>query len=115
MFAGHKLGYKHPPVGWIVLIMSIHRPASRSLSAGVCLSSAASVNEIYKAPVAQLDRVLPSEGRGHRFESYRARHFTIAHGKIECLMGRHKCRVSAFPHFSRVIHPDIGVGQKSIS
>lgn len=26
------------------------------------------------APVAQLDRVLPSEGRGHRFESCRARH-----------------------------------------
>jgi hypothetical protein len=25
------------------------------------------------APVAQLDRVLPSEGRGHRFESCRAR------------------------------------------
>ena len=28
------------------------------------------------APVAQLDRVLPSEGRGHRFESCRARHLT---------------------------------------
>jgi hypothetical protein len=27
------------------------------------------------APVAQLDRVLPSEGKGHRFESCRARHF----------------------------------------
>ncbi len=27
-----------------------------------------------RAPVAQLDRVLPSEGRGHRFESCRARH-----------------------------------------
>jgi hypothetical protein len=26
------------------------------------------------APVAQLDRVLPSEGRGHKFESCRARH-----------------------------------------
>ena len=26
------------------------------------------------APVAQLDRVLPSEGRGRRFESYRVRH-----------------------------------------
>ena len=26
------------------------------------------------APVAQLDRALPSEGRGHRFESCRARH-----------------------------------------
>lgn len=28
-----------------------------------------------QAPVAQLDRVLPSEGRGHRFESCRVRHF----------------------------------------
>src|SRR5690554_5375322 len=27
----------------------------------------------YKAPVAQLDRVLPSEGRGRRFKSCRAR------------------------------------------
>ena len=31
------------------------------------------------APVAQLDRVLPSEGRGHRFESCRVRHFTFSH------------------------------------
>src|SRR5665811_2600796 len=27
-----------------------------------------------EAPVAQLDRALPSEGRGHRFESCRVRH-----------------------------------------
>ena len=27
-----------------------------------------------KAPVAQLDRALPSEGKGHRFESCRVRH-----------------------------------------
>jgi hypothetical protein len=27
------------------------------------------------APVAQLDRALPSEGRGQRFESSRVRHF----------------------------------------
>jgi hypothetical protein len=26
------------------------------------------------APVAQLDRALPSEGRGHKFESCRVRH-----------------------------------------
>ena len=31
------------------------------------------------APVAQLDRVLPSEGRGQRFESSRARHFQTVH------------------------------------
>lgn len=29
-----------------------------------------------KAPVAQLDRALPSEGRGQRFESSRVRHYT---------------------------------------
>ena len=29
----------------------------------------------YQAPVAQLDRVSPSEGEGQRFESSRARHF----------------------------------------
>ena len=28
----------------------------------------------FRAPVAQLDRVLPSEGRGHWFDSSRARH-----------------------------------------
>ena len=27
----------------------------------------------FSAPVAQLDRALPSEGRGHKFESCRAR------------------------------------------
>src|SRR5690606_38841262 len=30
-----------------------------------------------EAPVAQLDRVLPSEGRGHRFESCRVRQFSL--------------------------------------
>lgn len=30
-------------------------------------------SSILKAPVAQLDRALPSEGRGHRFESCRVR------------------------------------------
>ena len=32
------------------------------------------------APVAQLDRVLPSEGRGHWFESSRVRHFLLMPG-----------------------------------
>ena len=31
-------------------------------------------NNKYQAPVAQLDRALPSEGRGQRFESSRVRH-----------------------------------------
>ncbi len=29
------------------------------------------------APVAQLDRVLPSEGKGRTFESSRVRHFSF--------------------------------------
>ena len=33
-----------------------------------------SANDVGHAPVAQLDRALPSEGRGHKFESCRARH-----------------------------------------
>ena len=46
-----------------------------------------------EAPVAQLDRALPSEGKGHTFESCRARHFAISpewrhesvfvHGKVQ--------------------------------
>ena len=32
------------------------------------------VTKCIKAPVAQLDRALPSEGRGQRFESSRVRH-----------------------------------------
>src|SRR5436190_7685033 len=34
-----------------------------------------SANDVRSAPVAQLDRALPSEGRGHKFESCRARQF----------------------------------------
>ena len=36
------------------------------------------------APVAQLDRVLPSEGRGHRFESCRARHLINSLQVVSC-------------------------------
>src|SRR5205814_10132033 len=32
----------------------------------------------FSAPVAQLDRALPSEGRGHRFESCRVRQLQIS-------------------------------------
>ena len=42
---------------------------SGTLDCQTRLESLAQIN----APVAQLDRVLPSEGRGHRFESCRAR------------------------------------------
>ena len=36
---------------------------------------AAFANEPHRAPVAQLDRALPSEGRGQGFESLRVRQF----------------------------------------
>src|SRR5690606_7656140 len=35
-----------------------------------------------QAPVAQLDRALPSEGRGHRFESCRVRQNTFKINKL---------------------------------
>ena len=40
----------------------------------VARPSAIGYMKMHAAPVAQLDRALPSEGRGHRFESCRARH-----------------------------------------
>jgi hypothetical protein len=47
-------------------------------SAPLGMAMKASIN----APVAQLDRVLASEARGHRFESCRARHYRSSIGKI---------------------------------
>ena len=35
-----------------------------------------------KAPVAQLDRALPSEGRGQRFESSRVRQDTLKNSRL---------------------------------
>src|SRR5262249_38688853 len=42
------------------------------------------------APVAQLDRALPSEGRGHKFESCRARQTNQSVSRIlrRCVKGR---------------------------
>jgi hypothetical protein len=34
------------------------------------------------APVAQLDRALPSEGKGHTFESCRVRHLSLFYSVI---------------------------------
>jgi len=46
------------------------------------------------APVAQLDRVLPSEGRGRTFESSRARHlFAVGQGSLQRLAGPQLPRV----------------------
>ena len=41
----------------------------------------------FRAPVAQLDRVLPSEGRGRRFKSCRARHSKNATLAVAFLYG----------------------------
>jgi hypothetical protein len=47
------------------------------LNAGtITLSDGHQLHDLERiAPVAQLDRALPSEGRGHRFESCRVRHY----------------------------------------
>src|SRR6056297_3506820 len=45
---------------------------------GLFPGSRESVTILGHAPVAQLDRVLPSEGRGHRFDSCRARQISKA-------------------------------------
>ena len=54
---------------------------SAPIQAGTGQSSvpAAYMREQGRAPVAQLHRLLPSEGKGHRFESCRARHLQHAH------------------------------------
>jgi hypothetical protein len=45
-----------------------------SLLAAPLPRKAQSAKSIPNAPVAQLDRALPSEGKGHTFESCRVRH-----------------------------------------
>jgi hypothetical protein len=40
------------------------------------LSASEHANTTKTAPVAQLDRALPSEGKGHRFDSCRVRQYT---------------------------------------
>ena len=52
-------------------IANRHGPARASQAAGSTRRSA-SITLRFRAPVAQLDRVLPSEGRSQRFESSRA-------------------------------------------
>ena len=44
-----------------------------------CLGRASKVNPVKFAPVAQLDRALPSEGKGRTFESCRARQKSMAY------------------------------------
>ena len=55
---------------------TVHAPGNSAIlrprGAGLRLHRA-----VIHAPVAQLDRVLPSEGRGRGFESRRAHHFFV--------------------------------------
>ena len=56
----------------------------QDLSCAGCPAPASSLDGA-SASVAQLDRVLPSEGRGHRFESCRVHHFS--YGAVRMPMG----------------------------
>src|SRR6266446_1949471 len=49
---------------------------------GRCCRPANRLKDAPNAPVAQLDRALPSEGKGHTFESCRVRHFTPEHAGL---------------------------------
>ena len=79
-------------------------PGKRSANRAALVYSSA------QAPVAQLDRVSPSEGEGHRFESYRVRHLFGMLCKIApdgCISARLSARAIpenlrfVFGHFSR--------------
>ena len=48
-----------------------------------------------QAPVAQLDRALPSEGRGQRFESSRVRHSSYI-ALAQASVATARCRASLF-------------------
>ena len=52
---------------------------------------------LHRAPVAQLDRVLPSEGRGRTFESFRARHKIkgLGHFRVAFFLGAESLRKNA--------------------
>src|ERR1700694_4986885 len=55
----------------VVIVWALLRPQSNPPQ-GRCRPPANRLNEPH-APVAQLDRALPSEGKGHTFESCRVR------------------------------------------
>src|SRR6476660_8934542 len=52
----------------------LHAYSKRAKQGPLPLADVSSIEDL-RAPVAQLDRALPSEGRGRTFESSRARHF----------------------------------------
>src|SRR6476660_4534214 len=52
----------------------LHAYSKRAKQGPLPLADVSSIEDL-RAPVAQLDRALPSEGKGRTFESSRARHF----------------------------------------
>ena len=59
-------------------LRSFHAHSRPAKQGPLPLADVSSIEDL-PAPVAQLDRALPSEGKGQRFESPRARQFTISH------------------------------------
>ena len=58
---------------WVAPIFLLAEHIRVGHSAPALPQRARSANDVFAAPVAQLDRALPSEGRGREFESRRAR------------------------------------------
>ena len=72
------------------------RRASSAFSTLLAAKRATCAKRDRHAPVAQLDRVLPSEGRGHRFESCRVRHICAAFDALTSKGGSQWRRSCAF-------------------
>src|SRR5665811_2180712 len=68
-FLAHPTRLERVTVAFRALLLTPPQPLQRR-----CRRTANRLNEPH-APVAQLDRALPSEGKGHTFESCRVRHF----------------------------------------
>ena len=71
------------------------RPNRHSPLPGNRLLTAVPLSPAPSAPVAQLDRALPSEGRGQGFESLRVRHVAIK--LLTCIFGRETCTAETGP------------------
>jgi hypothetical protein len=67
-FLAHPTRFERLTYAFGALLHPKTAPQSR------CRCQANRLNEASYAPVAQLDRALPSEGKGHTFESCRVRH-----------------------------------------
>jgi hypothetical protein len=82
------------------------RPNLSRAATSRCRGAVNRLKEARKAPVAQLDRALPSEGKGHTFESCRVRQPNQVH--IEFLPKPNLARVSmlvALPRTTKLRSP----------